>query len=93
MEGAPPRLTSDERNALADKGRALYRKACGKDDSSCVLGFAEHQIKIGHAQVARDFVDWLKTSPEEMTNPKDHDTRLDLISRVETMLEQVDCGG
>ena len=59
-----PPLTPELRARLAEKGRILYRKACGiGGGGSCVEGFVDHQLRMGRTEVVNDLLGFLESQP------------------------------
>jgi hypothetical protein len=60
MDHVPSELSPEERARLARKGEILYGKSCGRNgQATCAESFAVHQLRLGHVEVARDFLCFL----------------------------------
>lgn len=54
-------LTPERRSALARKGELLYARQCAKPGgSTCAEEFVVHELRLGHDEVARDFLEFLR---------------------------------
>lgn len=55
-------MTPKERQALLAKGRLLFDSCSAENDYACVLGYIFHNHGLGgaRAEVAAEFVSWLK---------------------------------
>jgi hypothetical protein len=69
----PPR----QRARLAEKGRILYGKACGKNGgNSCLEGFALHHLRRGELEIVSDLLGFLEKTAEAL-RVADPDGRLE----------------
>jgi hypothetical protein len=61
MDLVPPELSPEERARLARKGETLYAKSCGAGGrGTCAESFIAHHLRLGHVEVARDLLAFLK---------------------------------
>jgi hypothetical protein len=83
-------LTPDRRERLAEKGRMLYRKACGiRGDKTCAEGFAVYHIQRQEPEVAQDLLAFLESEADALRQA-DPEARLatteDIASRIRAHL-------
>jgi hypothetical protein len=87
---ADSELTPERRAALARKGGLLFSKQCAKADGvSCAEGFVEHQLELGHVEVVRDFLGYLRSRLRTLEPAGNADLGArtkDLIDRIEWLL-------
>src|SRR3954471_22239052 len=82
VAGGVEAMTDRRRRVLAEKGRALFARAC--DGAACAEGFASHHLRTGEAEVVRDFVAFLRGELEGMAadDPRRAATEA-LVGRIE----------
>jgi hypothetical protein len=82
--------STPRRARLAEKGRILYGKSCGrKGNRTCVESFALYHIERGEAEIARDLLAFLENRTEVLrsSDPEGQLARTDeLAARIRQYL-------
>ena len=61
MDRRTRRAVTGRTHRLARKGEILYGKSCGTGGrGTCTESFAVHQLRLGHVEVARDLLRFLR---------------------------------
>lgn len=83
MDPAKSGNSTPRRARLAEKGRILYGKSCGrKGNTTCVESFALYHIGRGEAEIARDLLAFLESKRDSLrsSDPEGQLARTDLLA-------------